>query len=148
MSIQSSVNQGIDVLTALYTQSAPYKVKQEEKAGDIAEKSLKSAIKKGAAQWEGYENDPQSLVKEMGKDPEAFKQAEQLKADAIVKKAQKVVDLRPSMKSVHNLNTAKALQGQIRKAFSPNDIASEKAFRSMNDRYRDADDFNNPYYGY
>ena len=148
MSIQSSVNQGLDVLTALYTQSAPYKIKQEEKAADIAEKSLKSAVKKGRAQWEGYGNDPQSLVKEMGKDPEAFKQAEQLKADAIVKKAQEVVDLRPSMKSVRNLNTAKKLQRQIREVFSPNDIASEKAFQSMNDHYTDADDFNNPYYGY
>ena len=148
MSIQSSVNQGIDVLTALYTQSAPYKVKQEEKAADIAEKSLKSAVKKGVAQWEGYGKDPQSLVKEMGKDPEAFKQAEQLKADDLVKKAQEVVDLRPSMKSVHNLNTAKNLQRQIRGVFSPNDIASEKAFQSMSDHYTDADDFNNPYYGY
>lgn len=148
MSIQSSVNQGIDVLTALYTQSAPYKLKQEEKAGDIAEKSLMSAVKKGRAQWEGYANDPQSLVKEMGEDPEAFKQAEQLKADDLVKKAQKVVDLRPSMKSVHNLNTAKNLQRQIRGVFSPNDIASEKAFQSMSDHYTDADDFNNPYYGY
>lgn len=146
MSIQSSVNQGIDVLTALYTQSAPYKLKQEEKAGDIAEKSLKSAVKKGVAQWESY--DLQSLAKEMGKDPEAFKQAEQLKADAIVEKAQKVVDLRPSMKSVHNLNAAKNLQRQLKGAFSPNDIASEKAFQSMSDHYTDADDFNNPYYGY
>ena len=148
MSIQSSVNQGIDVLTALYTQSAPYKLKQEEKAGDIAEKSLKSAVKKGRAQWEGYEKDPLSLAKEMAEDPDAFKQAEQLKADDLVKKAQEVVDLRPSMKSVHNLNAAKNLQRQIRGVFSPNDIASEKAFQSMNDRYRDEDDFNNPYYGY
>ena len=148
MSIQSSVNQGIDVLTALYTQSAPYKVKQEEKLGDIAEKSLKSSVKKGQAQWEGYANNPESLMKEMGKDPEAFKEAEQLKADDLVKKAQKVVDLRPSMKSVHNLNVAKQLQGQIKGVFSPNDVASMKAFKSMNDRYRDEDDFNNPYYGY
>lgn len=146
MSIQSSVNQSIDVLTALYTQSAPYKLKQEEKAADIAEKSLKSAVKKGVAQWEGY--DPQSLAKEMRRDPEAFKQAEQLKADAIVKKAQEVVDLRPSMKSVHNLNAAKNLQRQIKGVFSPNGIASEKAFQSMSDHYTDADDFNNPYYGY